>query len=1245
MKRSLVTFFVSGWAALLLTAPWVYAMTNGGAGAGESRLAKNRMVVRFRSEKAMGLLDKTPRAAASELNALPERIRRLHTRWGVKNVARIRGEEPVRPGAASTLSKNRSQKESLDHGFRRTVVLDLSNERDLSRAIQDYQQSPDVEWAHPATVLSVQAVPNDPMYSSLWGMTKVEAPAAWDLATGAGIVVAVVDTGIDATHADLAANLWTNPGEISGNGIDDDANGFVDDVRGWNFVSNTNSPNDGHSHGTHVSGTVAAVGGNGVGVVGLARSAKIMVLKGLDDDGSGYDSDLAQCILYAADNGARVINMSWGGQGDSPLIEEALEYAHGLGVVLVAAAGNSSVDASQFIPAKYADVIAVSAFNSADAIAPFSNFGSKIDVAAPGVSILSTVPGGYYSSYNGTSMAAPHVTGLAALLLSQKPALTNEQVRQTLRASADDVGPAGVDTQAGYGRINARRALQLSSPPNLLVTAPIQFGVVGNNVDVMGSVDGGSFVSRQLQYGVGSSATAFTSFGGSSSDPVTNGVLGTWNTTSLSEGLYSLRLLVSGSGGVSWTHTVSPVRVDHTGPVFVSAVPASGITVPATDLTVRGRVTDAYGIDRIDFLVDGIATDSKSPGEPSTDFEAVFQWNAGMVAPGSHTLTLSARDTAGNAAVRTIPISVVNDTTPPTVTITSPVPLTAVSGTVPIAATASDNVAVTEVQFRLDGAAAFLTDPAAPYQTTLTTLGLTLGTHTISAVAVDSSGLRSTHTVSVIVVAHNQAPVLSAVNTTVSAGTAVLTWTTDEPADGRVAYGISAALGLTSPLQADFTLTHSVALTGLQPATTYYFRAVSRDDFSNEGVSPVSTFISSDHVPPSVGITSPPEGAVVAERVEISGRFSDENAVDRVDLLIDEHYWATVYGAPAPQASIGSARERDLESPAPLRSQAESSQWTFTLNTAQLSDGPHRLTARAFDEAGHSQDDARQVTVANGPRVALFDPTVGAPLCAQPDAVCASGGLLEARSQLDLLAEPNNPNTLGGSCNDGASGKYHTDESNDWLQVSSIDGAPLTAGGLVRVDAKVWAYSTKNNYLDLYVTGRVASPVWTHVATLQPKETRGVVLSSTFTLPSGSEGLQAVRGVFRYQGVASACSSGDYDDHDDLAFAVLAGGASPPSGAPGQPTISAAYASPHPITGSGARLRIEATPATRVTYNIYSLTGRRVLENPTVQAVSSQAFEYVWDTKEVAAGTYYWTITAENDGQKTQTTQKIAVVR
>ncbi|MBK8872280.1 MAG: S8 family serine peptidase [Elusimicrobia bacterium] len=1245
MKRSLVSLFVYGWAAFLIAAPLAFAMTNGGPGAGESRLAKNRMVVRFRSEKATGLLDQTPRAAASELNTLPERVRRLHARWGVKSVARIRNEKTARPAAASALSKNTSQKESLDQGFRRTVVLDLSNEKDLTRALQDYQISPDVEWAKPALVLNVQGVPNDPMYSSLWGMTKVEAPLAWDLATGAGIVVAVVDTGIDTGHADLATNLWANPGEIPANGIDDDANGFVDDVRGWNFVSNNNTPNDGHSHGSHVSGTVAAVGNNGVGVVGLARSAKIMALKGLDDDGSGYDTDLAQCILYAADNGARVINMSWGGQGDSPLIEEALEYAHALGVVLVAAAGNASVDASLFIPAKYADVIAVSAFNSADAIAPFSNFGSKIDVAAPGVSILSTVPGGYYSSYNGTSMAAPHVAGLAALLLSQKPALTNEQVRQTLRLSADDVGPAGVDTQAGYGRINAWRALQLSSPPNLLVTAPVQFGVVGKNVDVMGSVDGGTFVSRQLQYGAGSAPSVFTSFAGPSSASVTNGRLGTWDTTLLSEGLYSLRLLVSGSGGVSWTHTVSPVRVDHTGPVFVSAFPASGITVPATDLTVRGRVTDAYGIERMDFLVDGIATDSKSPSEPSTDFEAVFQWNAGMVAPGSHTLTLSALDMAGNTTVRIIPISVVNDTTPPTVSITSPIPLTSVSGTVPIAATASDNVAVTEVQFQLDGSAPFFTDPAAPYQTTLTTLGLTLGTHTISAVAVDSSGLRSTHTVSVIVVAHNHPPSLSALNTTVSAGTAVLTWNTDEPADGRVEYGTSVALGLTSPLQSALTLTHSVALTGLQPATTYYFRAVSRDDFGNEGSSPVGTFVSSDQVPPTVGITSPPEGAVVTERVEISGRFSDENAVDRVDLLVDDHYWATVYGAPAPQASIGSARDREPDPEVPVGSLSQSSQWTFTLNSVQLSDGLHRLTARAFDEAGHSQDDTRQITVANGPRVALFDPTVGAPLCAQPDAVCASGGLLEARSQLDLLPEPNNPNTLGGSCNDGSSGKYHTDESNDWLQVSSIDGTPLTAGGLVRVDAKVWAYSTKNNYLDLYVTGRVASPVWTHVATLQPMETRAVVLSSTFTLPSGSEGLQAVRGVFRYQGVSSACSSGDYDDHDDLAFAVLAGGSSPPSGSPGQPTISAAYALPHPITGSSARLRAETTPATRVTFDIYSLTGQRVLENPPVQTVSDQTFEYVWDTKDVATGTYYWTLTAENDGEKTQTTQKIAVVK
>ena len=533
-RRNLFNGFAVAWTLLFLTSMPSFAMvqpTPHRKGVENKPTENHRIVVRFRSESSIGISPGKERAQKGQWKNVPKAVDKLHSRWGVTSLSRVAPRDKKQVGGFIKGSPRAprggaARATSLRQQFHRTAVLELDPRTDLAHALSAYRSNSDVEWAEPVRVMHVQWTPNDPAYPSLWGLAKIQASSAWDMAKGSGVVVAVVDTGSDPAHPDLAANLWTNPAEIPGNGIDDDGNGYVDDVRGWNFVSNTNAPLDGHSHGTHVSGTIAAVGNNGVGIIGVSPSSKIMAVKGLADDGSGYDSDLAQGIIYAADNGADIINMSWGGTGDSPVIEDAIQYAHALGVVLVAAAGNSAIDASQFLPAKYASVITVSAFNSADAMAPFSNFGSKIDVAAPGVGIQSTIPGGYYSSYNGTSMAAPHVAGVAALLLSQRPTLTNEQVRQILRQTADDVGAAGFDPQAGYGRINAMKALQAASPPALVITSPVQFGTVTGSVDVRGSAEGASFQSRRLEYGAGVSPGTFLPIGIWASTPVANGSLG-----------------------------------------------------------------------------------------------------------------------------------------------------------------------------------------------------------------------------------------------------------------------------------------------------------------------------------------------------------------------------------------------------------------------------------------------------------------------------------------------------------------------------------------------------------------------------------------------------------------------------------------------------------------------------------------------------------------------------------------------
>ena len=379
---------------------------------------------------------------------------------------------------------------------------------DFERVVNEYKSNNNIEAAEPNYILSASIIPNDPYYSStgswgqtyddLWGMKKINASAAWDVTTGSSsIVVADIDTGMDRTHPELAANVWTNSGEIPNNGVDDDGNGYVDDYYGWDWVNNDNDPTDDHGHGTHTIGTIAATGNDGIGVTGVTWTSRIMALKFLDSAGSGYLDNGIKALQYAADMGARVSSNSWGGAGTSVAMDDAIQYEHDKGMVTVVAAGNSNADALGSNPASADGAITVSASDWNDAKASFSNWGGKIDVAAPGVEILSTraavntmctsarTVGTDYCHVSGTSMATPHVAGLAALILAKNPNLTNEEVRQILRVSAADLGVPGKDSDFGYGRISASGAVALanthpltpiiSSPHSRTIPLPLRF--------------------------------------------------------------------------------------------------------------------------------------------------------------------------------------------------------------------------------------------------------------------------------------------------------------------------------------------------------------------------------------------------------------------------------------------------------------------------------------------------------------------------------------------------------------------------------------------------------------------------------------------------------------------------------------------------------------------------------------------------------------------------------------------------
>lgn len=348
-------------------------------------------------------------------------------------------------------------------------LLKVSREEPLSALIAKLQQDPDIDLAEPnykVYAFQESVVPNDSRWDELWAMRKIKMTEAWNRSTGsAGVRIAVIDTGIDYTHPDLAENIWKNPGE-SFNGVDDDGNGIVDDVNGADFCSGANSgnPMDDNGHGTHVAGTIAAIGNNHRDVVGVNWKTQLMAVKFLCQDGSGTTADAIQAIQYALSMGADILNNSWGGAGHSRALEAAIKESDRLGALFVAAAGNEQNDNDQSpsYPASYAvpNVIAVAATTQDDALAGFSNWGqTSVHLAAPGVSILSTIPGNRLASFNGTSMAAPHAAGCAGLIKARNSSLQGRALKAVLTETADKVH--GLQGRISEGRrLNCGNAVQ-----------------------------------------------------------------------------------------------------------------------------------------------------------------------------------------------------------------------------------------------------------------------------------------------------------------------------------------------------------------------------------------------------------------------------------------------------------------------------------------------------------------------------------------------------------------------------------------------------------------------------------------------------------------------------------------------------------------------------------------------------------------------------------------------------------------
>ncbi|MFO8144938.1 MAG: S8 family serine peptidase [Candidatus Syntrophosphaera sp.] len=402
----------------------------------------------------------------------------------------------------------------------RYFLVDLASDPNWENLRSGTVSFPGIEYVQPNGLSKLHLQPNDPLYGQQFH-NVTSNPQAWNYTTGSStVVVGIIDSGCLIDHPDLQENIWINHGEIPDNGIDDDGNGYIDDWCGWDFADapelsdiavgdyteQDNDVEDENFHGTHVSGIVGAVGNNNTGVTGVAWNVKIMPIRAgfRTTTGMGYlqDDDAAAAIIYAADNGCHVVNMSWGDPEYSPIIGDACYYAYSKGVTLVASAGNEPGPFLSY-PAKLSTVISVGAINRNHTIAGFSSYGMDMDLVAPGEMVLSTYKmdsGEQYYEQSGTSMSSPFVVGAVALLLSLHPGLSPDEVRGRLCSSTDDLGVSGFDQYYGHGLLNTKKLLENTSPPLVYIEQPLEQSGIQSSINITGSVVGDDLFRYSVMY-------------------------------------------------------------------------------------------------------------------------------------------------------------------------------------------------------------------------------------------------------------------------------------------------------------------------------------------------------------------------------------------------------------------------------------------------------------------------------------------------------------------------------------------------------------------------------------------------------------------------------------------------------------------------------------------------------------------------------------------------------------------------